>query len=539
MKHTFEVNASGIKRVLEDMFTSTETFLKELCQNAERAGATWIEIDWDEVNRMLTVQDNGRGFSKEGWDSFFTVGSSAWGEEVTKEQNPFGIGCASCLYAADWLKILSLDKGVSFETDKFLSGGEVEVKDRGGYIDGAYFCLKIKEKIDVPQLLKSLPRVFKYFPVPVSVNGIAIERPLALDSELEFIDTDFGKLWVSPEILEGSKSLDYTDKVLQGYLVSYDRRHGEPTVVVHLYPSKYRARVPDRDCLVDAEGIDTLIHRRVLYVLVERLRTLYDSMSVSEFALNYWEKAMRFAPELLRDSPFPRRLLREFTSLPQPDGSGEIYGSGLVYMEELDHDLIQFSGSLSENYTYYSDEYNTANLAFISGSTICDASDFPDGHWALDHIRDDLEVEIETHGKTEEFLLTCGEYSETIIMCESYSIFTEGSEEVSAISGSSDYEALCYDNIIYIPSKCRNYWEALRQQVTEYGDYGEQTYEEAIEVALAKAVVEKRDHNLNTILADCLEGSDDVGIFSSDLEGKSFTVTFGKLGRVTVVEVED
>ena len=132
MKYKFTISPEGIKRTLSDMFTSEITFLTEICQNSQRAGATNVDIKYSEESRVLTITDDGHGFTEQGWESFFTVGSSGWGDDVMKEQNPFGIGRVD-----EWWYLATTDAlakacpnlvEMAIETD-------CEYDDAGGYFN--------------------------------------------------------------------------------------------------------------------------------------------------------------------------------------------------------------------------------------------------------------------------------------------------------------------------------------------------------------------------------------------------------------------
>lgn len=69
-------------------FTSNTTFVKELMQNANRAGSSSVSI-WVNENGFV-IEDDGVGIKN--MQDLLTVAESGWDESVKLTQKPFGIG---------------------------------------------------------------------------------------------------------------------------------------------------------------------------------------------------------------------------------------------------------------------------------------------------------------------------------------------------------------------------------------------------------------------------------------------------------------
>jgi len=69
------VNGPKLIAALRHAFTNKYTVVKELMQNARRAKASFVAVDYDAKSQALTVRDDGVGIAD--WQKLFTVGDSA------------------------------------------------------------------------------------------------------------------------------------------------------------------------------------------------------------------------------------------------------------------------------------------------------------------------------------------------------------------------------------------------------------------------------------------------------------------------------
>ena len=97
--NTIKVDQKFIKRAGLLFNASLPDILSELLQNSRRAGATRIDITFDEdidgyvKDSVFTIKDNGVGFFSEGTD--INLGSTKWDETTQVKEDPAGCGIFS------------------------------------------------------------------------------------------------------------------------------------------------------------------------------------------------------------------------------------------------------------------------------------------------------------------------------------------------------------------------------------------------------------------------------------------------------------
>lgn len=85
----------GLLPSLPCMFTSLTGMLKEIFQNASRAGATEVRVAYEKAAHVLTVTDNGPGQPDP--QIIFVAGDSEWSDEVERRYGPAGLGLFAVL----------------------------------------------------------------------------------------------------------------------------------------------------------------------------------------------------------------------------------------------------------------------------------------------------------------------------------------------------------------------------------------------------------------------------------------------------------
>ena len=89
-----KVNVNGeaiLSRVTRMFDNSPESILLEIAQNARRAGAKKIYVDFSDDNKLVVLHD-GRPFSEEDFTALFSLGDSGWDDEDTLAEDPAGSG---------------------------------------------------------------------------------------------------------------------------------------------------------------------------------------------------------------------------------------------------------------------------------------------------------------------------------------------------------------------------------------------------------------------------------------------------------------
>lgn len=566
MKYQFTVSPDGIKRTLADMFTKEVTFLTELCQNAQRAGASRIDIDYLEAEGVMMITDDGSGFSDEGWESFFTVGRSGWGDEVVREQNPFGIGCAACLYAATEICITSGQHQVHFHTDALFSGCEVDRQEVKPFSIGSVIALKLKSEINVERLLKSAETVFEAFTIPVFINGVEIDRPLSLDANRKFIDTEIGKLTLVKDELAKSRSrssVRHLDVgfILQGFKLSDSAK--SPDAWIHLQSDKHRARVPDRDCLVgDVSSVKEKAKKILSEVFRQQLTEQLEAVGLETFVVDHWFEAKTYAPELIARAPVPGYLFVQPDTIPYEDYDGYCsnthwYDGGIpkTYSEEdlkNEHvfDTISVYGVADDgDYSFV-----VGNYAYLVSNQFLNVCDLPAGHWLYHKIIqtdvDDSEVQasISPRGDIKEFnVSTAGYYGQHIVLCDSFELELSGltnmnGDPVSIGSVVCEDEAIWFAGTIYIASKCNSVESVCRQTVnmnkSEWDFELDEDYLSKVEDELWSVVRIKRGGSISDLLRDLIqEHNPELRVIADGLIGKEYRLAFSNDSEQNPVQV--
>lgn len=91
------------------MFSSFSRVLRELFQNAYRAGATRVDVKWDSSSAILDIQDDGAGIGDP--QILLDAGASGWNQEEIIE--PAGLGFFAVFNPAyvEWIEVTSRGAG--------------------------------------------------------------------------------------------------------------------------------------------------------------------------------------------------------------------------------------------------------------------------------------------------------------------------------------------------------------------------------------------------------------------------------------------
>ncbi len=270
-KHTkkhlhVDVNFSGLLKNFGEVFSGEKIWIRELLQNARRAGASKIKLTTDPSDlHYLQISDDGCGIPD--FQTLLTLGDSGWEQETIEKENPFGLGCYATLYAATEVEIRSNRQHLTIETEKLLKGEPVQ-SEPDQTRTGTTIIIRLKEALitsndsekDGVRVL--IEKIICGFPVPVFLNGIELQRPYALDvwQGLRF-DLSGGVALVE---LDPKPPIAYKEgkTFLQGFNISEQASRVYPwpnfdrtgmRVHMHLHPDQWRVRVPDRNTLYNSK----------------------------------------------------------------------------------------------------------------------------------------------------------------------------------------------------------------------------------------------------------------------------------------------
>jgi hypothetical protein len=310
------VNERGALNNGRFSFTHKYTLVSELLQNARRAGATEVRVDYDEKAQTLTVADNGHGIDD--FQKLLTLNESGWDAQLVATENAFGIGFSKALYAARRCIVTSRGKRLDFETRQALEQRMLDVADDPA-ADPATTIARL-EGVDLGDLAARIERLVCGFPLPVFFNGKPLDRPYA-ESALPCTDTPVGKVHLHGH-RTGVTAID-TLLVLQGFPVNEPSRWAhEPLDVVHLDPRVFIARLPDRTQLIDAEEQCQRVSAAIKALWRSVLERRKAELSPTEFVDRFFRIARRCGHvDLFDDVPLlPRQVCEEIAGYPIPEG---------------------------------------------------------------------------------------------------------------------------------------------------------------------------------------------------------------------------
>jgi len=184
------INEAGALIHQRYAFTDRFTLVSELLQNARRAGASTVELDYDETAQTLRISDNGVGI--EDFQRLLSLYESGWSPELCATERPFGVGFSQCLYCARHCAIASGAQRVEFDCEAALAQQPIEVIETQHQLNGT--CIQLQGVV-LPNWRERIAKLCLGFPVNVRLNGEELLRPLAL-CELDTQPTEIGEVFL-------------------------------------------------------------------------------------------------------------------------------------------------------------------------------------------------------------------------------------------------------------------------------------------------------------------------------------------------------
>ncbi|HMU87290.1 MAG TPA: ATP-binding protein [Agitococcus sp.] len=458
------VNSERLVANLRYAFTDHVVLIAELMQNARRAGASKVIIDFDSTLHTLTVTDNGCGISD--FKSLFTVAESGWDDSIKESENPFGMGFFSALFAADEVAVFSFDKFVCFRTKDVLAFENIVVETiepSERPLNGSKVCLYgiYLKSYDVE---RAIAKYAKGFPIEVIFNNKVIDRPHAISDS--FIDSSVGKL-----SLGKSSRIECYLQGLPVLNVMYGPRLFESleSNVIHL-DATFKGKMPDRSSLYD-ESTSTCRVKDVVRdfweaKLIELKSQLSGKLSVKNFAEQYWEIAESFdLLSLFNDVYYiPSCILQEMVDTPIINNWYYTHSfltkrnSGLHLDELKSGSTVIFYGlpdSSDDPHLHWAAATMAKELkwAYIGSHLI------PNGHWLFDYLVNLLTLDVKVNFKpiAESYMDGMG-VSVGITLCENYSLKSKDHEVLI-----SNQSVCLNDHTLLIPSRTTGDDDCLRQ----------------------------------------------------------------------------
>lgn len=398
-------------------------------QNARRAGATSVNFEFAPETKILRVTDNGCGIDS--IETLLTVAESGWDADVVAQEHPFGIGFLSALFACHHMTVVSKSGRISVNTDDVLSFKPVNITPVPEW-DNITSITMVGVDLELGRIEHELKRLVSAFPIPVLFNGTELDRPHAIDSGLEFVNTKVGLVSLAGFDKPTLNNYAYV-MYLQGlpiYKSCIYASYGSAGYhVIHLDSSKFFGRLPDRNELVDKDDVVNLVKAALKGEIEKRLLDMKSSMSSEAFVAYYDMISDWSLLPILNDVPvIPVQALTEYSSY--PNCSEESFGkfetrpvkpvhqdevmTGQIQLATFD-EYIQDEGSALSMYVFRNGFY-----VYPAGSKNLD-----EGHWLHNHLRDlnKEPVRIELINKTHEAYFDGQWISLDAVFCQSYRIW--------------------------------------------------------------------------------------------------------------------
>lgn len=461
MKVKLMVNETGAIRNGRFAFQSRFSLLGELLQNSRRAGATKVGIDVDESKGVLVVTDNGCGI--EDFQHLLHLNTSGWDHQIQASDRPYGLGFSQVLYSASRAHIASRGQVLEFNCEDALNQEELDVRPAPELCDG--LTVIRLEGVDLSDFHIAVERFTRGYPIETTFGGNLLPRSHAED-HMEFIDTPIGRMHLSG-LQDGTPSCGLV-LYIQGQLLPRSSRdyycwHGQLDVV-HLDPSKFTARMPDRSELIDADKQMATIHEAIRDQWRTHLMSQKAALAAPVFIDRYFAIADR------------HRLLDVFNDIPllakQACCVVAGYPTQVAPMERyIESPLVHLDRSKQSSLAglvrfHDRDDESAISLMYAraAGLTLVDPSLVAPGHWALEGLRR-LEQEPATAtplGEVKTFSFSGHHVFCDVVLCDEIRI-EHGTDSVIL----SD-EAIFWEGRILYPKGCSD--GAVVEQVSDYRD---------------------------------------------------------------------
>lgn len=373
------VNERALISNLRLAFSSEEeTWIKELLQNARRAGASAIHITVEPETSTITFEDDGCGIQN--LQHILTVAESGWSKDLLDSEKPYGMGFLSSLFAAKEITIASQGKMVTFDTDAILKFQDVKVSLSQ---KSAYSTTIILSGVTHLPDQRRLENLVRGFPVPVFFNGQELERPCAVD-QMQFVKTEVGLV-----------SLDThqdTTWYLQGFPI-HTWHVGGGSDIVHLDSRKFVGRLPDRQQLENFSEVYPFVQQAIDDLHEDFLRRRCE-VAIQE---ENWDFFHRNAWHILNNKRL-RPILNQLDFLPNTLVVGKIVGPALFYERRQQQPVPILRSDVEGGKTLVFDERCYASVltqTILAAIGAVEVVQLDPGHWLYPYVIRDIEdVEI-------------------------------------------------------------------------------------------------------------------------------------------------
>lgn len=478
------VNPENLVKNLRFSFTQATTVLGELMQNARRAGATSVSIDYVEAIRQLTVKDNGSGISC--LKTLLTVAESGWNADIIEREHPFGLGFLSALFSCESISVASKGGYFTALTEDILSFKPVTISPVTDW-DGMTTITLYGFKPAAHQIEEHLPCLAKGFPISVLLNGVALSRPRAMDSGLTFVDTGMGAVYLRG-LADGENWLQASDcfhLYLQGLPVYHSDLERHTGHIVHLDTLKFHARLPDRDKLINEADVVAEVKRVLQDEARRKLERLKQQLLPADFVEGYETLRAYRCLDLLNDVPLlPKQVLATIQDYPVMENCGS-FNLGIYEQPVTQEDVLTGKVNIVEL-----DDFDSAGAArwmfAWQKELIIYQPELDRGHWLFQQLVDlnalpvRIEIIAESHRAAFEGQWVDGE----AVFCEQYRLSVGEASVVIENDALYDGNRCVFivpkgdasGSVIGQASSYQDEWDSFNEAVKEADDWAFQNF---------------------------------------------------------------
>jgi hypothetical protein len=458
MQIQVRINEEGALRNQRFAFTNRLTLVSELLQNARRAGASLIEVRYDPTAQTLEVSDDGRGIDD--FQKLLSFHESGWDRDQQAIEHPFGVGFSKCLFAAQRCEVESGHQRVDIDTERALDREPLDVVRMDVAVRGARIRLS---GVDLPGFDRwCIENLCKGFPIPVHFNGEPLRRPHA-EANLPMQTSSVGAVHLTGT-RDGKHGMGVV-LYLQGFEVYRTLGiESESDNVVHLDPTQFMARAPDRDTLIDESVQVRRVDAALTACWQRTLEIALTQIDPQQFVDTY-HRVMDYCGLLHLMNPLPvlpRRICRDIVGYPVQLGPTADRFDAPVD-EPITREAIEQRQVTLVSLDPVSEE--TASrwmFARLKGWRVLREMGVAADHWVLSWTRhlDNEPITVEPIGEVVRGLF-CGHWvCPTVVICERVRL-TLGEETVESID-----EAVAHGDVVYVPRG-----EASGRAVQQLADY--------------------------------------------------------------------
>lgn len=500
MQVQVRVSEEGALRNQRYAFTDRYTLISELLQNARRAGASRIDIDYDPVVRRLRTRDNGCGIRD--FQTLFDFNESGWDQATQKHEHAFGVGFSKCLYEAERCIVRSGDCYLDFLTADALARKPIDVHlEPQGPFPGTQIELYDVDLPELPILFEHMRVLCAGFPVEVVFNGGALDRPYA-PHRLDAVETTIGAVHLAGT-LSGKHSTENL-VFLQGFRVLSPDAHSPAHVnIVHLDPEQFIARLPDRRVLIEERDQATRIHAEIRHQWRAILEVAKFQLAPRQFVDRYFGAMRAFGHlDLLNDlDVLPKGVCATISDYPVQTSDSSYHFLKDVAVPPSRDDIENGNVVLVDLDNV--NDNNAAHWMFAraKGVLVVDPSMLHEGHWMHDKIRKlcDETIGLEPIETQERTRFEGCWASADVVLCDAVRLRI-GHDAVDIVD-----DAVHYGGTIFVPAGATS-GEVIRQVSTYVDEHWQfREYEETADIdAFADLVRRLRSVDPQQTLASLL-----------------------------------